>query len=142
MGVPRAESERGRMKLDTLLRAAQILSVQPACTMPLATLHACLTDEIGREAGTYAQMHAELKKRPQSFMVMEAPSLVEDTSYAALNGFTWVTLAEKPAEDRDALAIAGTTLTELWARTETDPAMRELLLEGARQIEVLGANFP
>lgn len=138
MGVPRAESERGRMKLDTLLRAAEILSVQPACTMPLAALHTCLTDEIGHDAGTYAQMHAELKKRPQSFMVLEAPSLVEDASYASLRGFTWVTLAESQAHDRDALAMAGTTLTELWARTEADPTLREMLREGARQIESLG----
>lgn len=141
MGMPRAESERGHMKLDTLLRAAQILSVQPACTMPLATLHACLADEIGREAGTYAQMHAELKKRPQSFMVLEAPNLVEDEAYEALTGFTWVTLAENAVDDRDALAMAGTTLTELWARTELDPALREQLLDGARQIEALGEVF-
>jgi hypothetical protein len=137
MGVPRADSERGRMKLDTLLRAAQILSVQPACTMPLTTLHACLAAEIGRDAGTYAQMYAELKKRPQSFMVLEAPSLVEDEAYEALTGFTWVTLAESTSEDRDALAMAGTTLTELWARTDMDPALREQLLNGARQLEAL-----
>lgn len=141
MGVPRAESERGRMKLDTLLRAAQILSGQPAGTMPLATLHACLADEIGPEAGTYAQMHAELKKRPQSFMVLEAPNLVEDDAYASLTGFTWVTLAENAVDSRDALAMAGTTLTDLWARTEMDPALRELLLDGARQIEALAEIF-
>ena len=131
------------MKLDALLRAAQILAAHPAGTMPLADLHICLADEIGAEAGTYAQMHAELKKRPQSFMVLEAPRLIEDEHYegAGLRQCTWVTLAEGPTDEQDALSIAGSTLTELWARTDTDSSLREYLTEGARQLEALGCIF-
>ena len=132
------------MNLDALLRAAQILGSQPARTMPLARLHACLTRELGNDAGTYAHIHAELKKRPQSFMVLEAPRLTADDAYesvlegAGVSGCTWVTLAEGPGEDLDALGVATATLTELWTRIEADPTLREYLLHAAQQLEALG----
>ena len=135
------------MNLDALLRAAQILRDRPACTMPLAKLHASLSGELGRDAGTYAQMHAELKKRPQSFMVLESPPLIDDADYesllmeAGVGGCTWVTLAEGPGEDLDALGVATATLTELWSRTDADPSLREYLLHAAQQLESLGESL-
>jgi hypothetical protein len=133
------------MNLDTLVRAAQILRAQPACTMPLARLHACLTEEIGSDAGTYAHVHAELKKRPQSFMVLEPPKLIEDDSYesalerAGLGACTWIALVEAPSdEEEDMLGLAGATLSELWAQTDSDPALREYLVHAARQLEAVG----
>ena len=132
------------MNLDALLRAAQILRSQPARTMPLGRLHACLADELGNDAGTYAHIQAELKKRPQSFMVLEVPRLTADDAYesvlegAGVSGCTWVTLAEGPGEDLDALGVATATLTELWTRIEADPTLREYLLHAAQQLEALG----
>jgi hypothetical protein len=132
------------MNLDALLRAAQILGSQPARTMSLARLHACLAGELGSDAGTYAHIHAELKKRPQSFMVLEAPRLTADDAYesvlegAGVSGCTWVTLAEGPGEDLDALGVATATLTELWTRIEADPTLRDYLVNAAQQLEALG----
>jgi hypothetical protein len=132
------------MNLDALLRAAQILRSHPARTMPLMRLHACLADELGSDAGTYAHVHAELKKRPHSFMVLEAPRLTADDASesvlegAGVSGCTWVTLAEGPGEDLDALGVATATLTELWSRIDADPTLGEYLLHAAQQLEALG----
>ena len=112
--------------------------------MPLARLHACLTEEIGDNVGTCDQVRADLKKRPGSFVVAEAPGLVEDETYApllenaGLSKCTWVSLTEASAPDfEDPLGMAGATLSELWTRTESDPALREYLVHAARQLEAL-----
>ncbi|MGQ0561951.1 MAG: hypothetical protein ACT443_08775 [Gemmatimonadota bacterium] len=134
------------MKLDTLLRAAQILRSQPAYAMPLARLHARLAEEFGGEAGSYARMYQELKKRPQSFMVLDSPRLVEDDRYddllegTGLGACTRVALAEAIEEEAPgALNMAGATLAELWPKTEADPVLREYLAQAMRELEAISA---
>jgi hypothetical protein len=131
------------MKLDALLRVAQILRSQPAYTMPLARLHRCLAEELGTDAGTYAQMYQELKKRPHSFMVLDSPRLLDHEAYGALleeaglGACTRIALADLGAgEDlTSAISIAGATLSELWLRAETDPVLREYLVQAATEME-------
>lgn len=131
------------MKLDTLLRVAQILRSQPAYTMPLSRLHKCLAEELGPEAGTYAQMYHELKKRPQSFMVLDSPRLLDHEAYgglfddAGLGACTRIALAELGAGDdlTSAVSIASATLSELWTRADTDPVLRDYLVQAAREME-------
>lgn len=135
------------MKLDTLLRVAQILRNQPAYSMPVTKLHACLTAEVGGDAGTYAQMLYALKQRPESFMVLEAPALIEDDSYsrlldqAGLGACARVVLAESP-DPVDAVGLAAVTLAELWARRGDDPAIRDYVAEATRRLAELTAATP
>ncbi|MGQ0813681.1 MAG: hypothetical protein ACT4O1_04375 [Gemmatimonadota bacterium] len=137
------------MNLNALLRAAQILQSQPTYTMTLTRLHACLAEEIGSEAGSYAQMYLELKKRPRSFMVIDAPRLIDSEEYeqllegAGLGPCTRVGLAEVGAEpDRSgALGLAGSTLTELWQKTEGDPELRAYLSHAASELERISSQL-
>ena len=130
------------MKLDALLRAAQILRSQPAGTMPLSRLHKCLAEEIGPDAGTYAQIYLELKKRPQSFMVLDSPRLLEHDAYgsvledAGLGACTRIALAELGAgDDGSAISIASATLSELWTRADADPVLRDYLVQAANEMD-------
>src|SRR5688500_10530258 len=106
------------MKLNALVRVAQILRSQPAYTMPLPRLHKCLAEELGTEAGTYAQMYHELKKRPYSLMVLDAQRLLDHDDYGAvvedsgLGACTRIALAELGTDDdgSSALSLACITL--------------------------------
>src|SRR5687767_6702537 len=138
------------MKLNALVRVAQILRSQPAYTMPLPRLHKCLAEELGTEAGSYAQMYHELKKRPYSFMVFDSPRLFDHDDYGSvledsgLGVCTRVALAELGTDDggSSALSLACITLTELWARADTDPLLREYLTQAASEMERLSETLP
>jgi hypothetical protein len=137
------------MKLNALVRVAQILRSQPAYTMPLSRLHMCLAEELGAEAGTYAQMYHELKKRPHSFMVLESPRLLDDGDCPAaieampLETGTRVSLAELDDDDGgSALSLACVTLSELWARADADPLLREYLAQAASEMERISKTLP
>jgi hypothetical protein len=143
------------MKIDTLLRAAQILRTQPARSMALVKLHSRLTDELGTDAGTYAQLYAELKKRPESFLLLDMPRLLDGAQRwpkqvreeygsvlegAGLGACVRVALNELPhSEVDDALSLASSTVSELWAGLETDATLREYLQRAADQLEEISA---
>lgn len=144
------------MKLEAILRAAQILRAQPAYAMPLVKLHARLAEELGTDAGTYAQIYLQLKKRPQSFMVVDSPRLLDGTDYwpaqvrgeyaavlegAGLGACVRVALTEVAVEDAQsgAIALAGTTMTELWNAGEHDPVVREYVARATRELEEISS---
>jgi hypothetical protein len=144
------------MKVEAILRAARILRAQPAYAMPLAKLHARLAEELGTDAGTYAQIYLQLKNRPQSFLVVDSPRLLEGTDYwpaqvrdeydaalevAGLGACVRVALTEVAAEDAQpgAIALAGATMTELWQAGEYDPVMREYVARAARELEEISS---
>lgn len=143
------------MKLDALLRAAQILRAQPAYTMPLAKLHARLAEELGSGAGTYAQMYRQLKNRPESFMLVDSPRLLSGpqvwpsearADYDAaledvgLGACVRVALTEFSVEETPgAIGLAATTMNELWLAGEADPVIREYVLRASRELEEISS---
>lgn len=144
------------MKLDALLRAAQILRSQPAYAMPLVKLHARLVEELGPDLGSYADVYQQLKNRPQSFLVIDSPKLLPDNTAwprqvreaydvaldgAGLGAYVRVALTELPAEtgQEDALAVAGATLGDLWTVFAKDATLRELITRAAQQLEEISA---
>lgn len=145
------------MKLVAVLRAAQILRAQPAYTMPLAKLHARLAEELGPDAGTYAQVYLQLKNRPHSFMLVDSPRLLEGGSWpaevredygAALEGTglgacVRVALTEFPGEETqpDAIAVAAATMNELRMAAGDDPVIREYVARAARELEEISAQL-
>jgi len=145
-----------RMKLDALLRAAQILRSQPACAMPLVKLHARLAQELGPDLGSYADLYSQLKNRPQSFLIIDSPRLLPDTggwprhvreAYdvalqgAGLGACVRVALTELPNEGRDGdpLAFAGATVGELWAAADKDPTLLAFVTRAAQQLQEICA---
>ena len=136
------------MKLDTLLRAAQILRLQPSYAMPLARLHSCLAEELGGDAGTYGEVYRELKKRPQSFIVLDAPRLLTAGGYHELGdealpaACARVSLTEFADDDppTDALGLAAATVSELWQRTTTDSVLRDHVAGVAEELEAIIAQ--
>jgi hypothetical protein len=141
------------MKLEVLLRAAEILRSQPAYTMSLAKLHAQLVEDLGAGASTYAQTYADLKNRPQSFMLLDTPKLLDSAdswpaqvreqydealNTAGLGACVRVMLAEQTNEvSNDVLALANATLAEL-SRC-SDPIMLEHLARATEAIEEISA---
>lgn len=125
------------MKLDALLRAAKILRTQPCYAMPLARLHACLTDELGSGAGTYGDVYRELKKRPESFMVLEPDPVLEP----GLGSYVHVTLIEDTVADDpcDVVAMATATLNELWQRASADNVIQDYLAHATDQLAQLNS---
>ena len=144
------------MKLEAILRAAQILRAQPSYAMPLAKLHTRLAEELGTDAGTYAQIYLQLKNRPQSFMVVDSPRLLDGTDYwpaqardeydavldvAGLGACVRVALTEVAVQDEQpgAIALAGATMSELWNAGEHDPIMRERVARATRELEEISS---
>lgn len=143
------------MNLDTLLRAAQILRAQPACTMSLLELHARLRTELGAAAGTYAQLQRELKRRPQSFLLFDSPRLTDATrgwpahvredydralENSGLADGLRVALTELPMQTPDGpLGMAGNTVGELWRCAEQDAIMRQFLDSAASKLEEISS---
>lgn len=131
------------MKLDALVRAAQILRSQPGYVMPLAKLHACLAAELGGDAGTYGDVYRELKKRPHSFMVLDGPRLLIDAECnellegAGLGTCARVSLADGGLDGApaDALGLATATLGELWQRAGADAVLYDYLSRAAEELE-------
>lgn len=157
MGLPRIECNRQRMKIDAILRAAQILRAQPTFAMPLGELHSRMLAELGRDAGSYAEFCALLKKRPASFIIIDSPRLADADSawprqvrerYRSalaetdLGVFARVALAELPgASVEDVLAMAGRTINGLWQATSDDPILRAALARASYQLDELSAQL-
>jgi hypothetical protein len=127
------------MSLDALLSAARILQSQPGYTMPLVRLHAQLVRELGAHAGSYGQIYQALKKRTDSFAILDAPRVlgtddwpggVREAYDAALDGAGFgscvrVMLTEMPLTDdrSNLLAALGLTLAHLATSTAGDCAL-------------------
>lgn len=119
------------MRLDALLRAADILRAQPCYAMPLAKLHACLTDELGPGTGSYADIYLALKKRPQSFMVLEPDPVLEP----GLGNYVHVTLIEDvPPAESGLMGLAAETISDLWQRGAADPVLHDYLARASTEI--------
>jgi hypothetical protein len=143
-----------RMKLDALLRAAQMLRAQPAHTMPLVTLHARLYNELGAGVGTYAEVYQQLKNRPQSFSVIDSPRLLDATDSwpqhvreeygpaletVGIGSCMRVTLTEPTGDgaNADAIAMAGETISGLWRAAEGDAELRDYLARATDALEAI-----
>ena len=146
------------MNVESVLRAAQILRMQPACTMSVRSLHARLQGELGPDAGSYAQVYHRLKNLPHSFVVIDAPQFLPGADIwpaqlreeynsalegAGLGSCARVALAEvTPDELRGgALGLASRTVAELWSIAQGDPVLREYLSAVAQQLEEISATL-
>lgn len=128
--------------------------------MALNKLYARLAEELGADAGSYADVYHQLKNRPQSFMLIDSPKLLPDTSAwprqvreeydvalrnAGMGACVRVALTEVPSASgpADALALAGATLNDLWTAVARDPAMRDFVTRAAKQLEeIIAATAP
>jgi hypothetical protein len=142
------------MSLDALLCAARILQSQPGYTMPLARLHAQLVRELGGHAGSYGQIYQALKKRTDSFVLLDAPRVlgtdgwpggVREAYDTALEGAGYgscvrVMLTETPvpAECGDLLAALGSTLADLTTSCAHDGALTSYLARATLAAAELG----
>jgi hypothetical protein len=141
-----------RMIIDAVLRAARILQTQPGYTMPLIRLHARLVRELGPDAGSYGQIYQQLKKRTDSFALIDTPKLlggieswpglVQEAYDAALEGAglgscVRVTLVEIPtqAETCDLITALNVTLAELASHCEGDDALAAYVEQATQQLD-------
>jgi hypothetical protein len=140
-----------RMLIDTVLRAARILHSAPGYSMPLSRLHAQLVRELGPGAGSYGEIYQQLKKRTDSFIIVDSARLLTGTdgwpggvreaydsalSHAGLGSCVRVTLTEPPIDGGagDLLAAVGATLAELAATAPRDHALNGYVELGAQQL--------
>jgi hypothetical protein len=129
-----------RMLIEVVIRAAHILRRQPGYSMPLTRLHAQLVHELGPQAGSYAEIYQQLRRRTDSFAFFNAPralssgdtwrGIVRDGSAAALDSagmgsVVRVALTEAlPREEASDLAAAlNTTMSELAALCAQDTTL-------------------
>lgn len=143
------------MSLDALLSAARILRSQPGYAMPLARLHAQLVRELGPHAGSYAQIYQALKKRTDSFVMVDAPRIlgadgwpggVREAYDAALEGAglgccvrVMLTETPRPEETADLLAALSATLAELTVAAAGDDALAGFVECAAHQVAEIGS---
>lgn len=140
------------VSIETVVRAAQILRTQPACTMSLTSLHGRLREELGAAAGTYAQIYHQLKQLSDSFLLIDAPLLLHGTEAwpaqvreeyntalesAGLGACTRVALTDQHNREPQpgAVSLASMTMGELWTLAEDDSVLRDLLARAAQQLE-------
>jgi hypothetical protein len=143
-----------RMLIDVVVRAARILQAQPGYTMPLFRLHAQLVSELGPEAGSYAQIYQQLKKRTDSFALLDTPRLLSGTDTwpgllreaydsvlerTGLGSCVRITLTEteQPQDSCDLMAALSVTLGELAARCSEDQALSAYVAAGNEQLTEL-----
>ena len=142
------------MSLDALLCAARILQSQPGYTMPLVRLHAQLVRELGANVGSYGQIYQALKKRTDSFALVDAPRVlgmdrwpggVREAYDAALAGAglgscVRVMLTETPeaAESCDLVAALSVTLADLTIGSAADGALADYLECATREVVAIG----
>lgn len=140
------------MKMELLVRAAQILRTEPAYTMPAVKLHTRLVAELGSEAGSYAEMHQMLKHRADSFILLDAPRLLPsaeawpaqiraeyEAALKATGSCTRVALLETAASaaDNGALSMAGRTLSSLWPAAQSNDSLRALIRSALEELAEL-----
>lgn len=139
------------MSLDALLFAARILQAQPGYSMPLVHLHARLVRELGVRAGSYGEIYQALRKRTDSFAIVDAPRVLggidnwpgavreaydSALEQAGLGSCVRVVLTETPvAEGAGLLAALSFTLAELAHSVGADRALAGYLERGALEVD-------
>jgi hypothetical protein len=143
-----------RMLIDAVLRAARILQTSPGYSMPLARLHAQLIRELGPQAGSYGEIYQQLKKRTDSFIVIDAarvlsgadnwPSVVREAydsalEHAGMGACARVTLtsAQEGECNCELVAEIGATVATLTACCDGDEALAAYVERAARQLAEL-----
>ena len=125
------------MSMQSILRAAEILRLQPSGAMPAPQLHARLVREIGDAAGTYAEMCHLLKNRPQSFMVLDVPYGAVLRA-AGIETETKIALVEHDEQARSAIGLAGQSVGSLWLNAQHDDQLRAFLSGALEQLVEIG----
>ena len=123
--------------MQSILRAAEILRLQPGAAMSAPQLHARLVRELGPAAGSYAEMCHLLKNRPQSFMVLDAPycALLKD---AGIESEARVALVENDDPSTSALDVASQSMGSLWQNAQHDEELRAFLSGALEQLVEIG----
>lgn len=150
------------MLIETILRAAQILRAQPGYTMTLSSLHAQLVAELGPRAGSYAEIYQQLRRRTDSFVLLNAPRFLAAESWrgvlresgagepGAAGSFVRVALTEPLGEeDSDLVAAVNATVSALAACCVNDltlaPYVERAAIEAAelsRALANAGTGHP
>jgi hypothetical protein len=142
------------MLIDTVLRAARILQGTPGYSLPLARLHAQLVRELGAEAGSYGEIYQQLKKRTDSFIVLDAARVLDGSDnwpllireeydsaleHAGLGSCVRVSLAaaQEGEQTCDLMGALGATLAELTIAATGDEALTGYVERAAQQLAEL-----
>jgi hypothetical protein len=142
------------MLIDAVLRAARILQSAPGYSMPLVRLHAELSRELGSDAGTYREIYQQLKKRTDSFIVVDAarvldgsdswPYLVREAYDSALENAGMgscvrvsLTSAEEGGASCDLLTALGATVASLAIAATGDETLTAYVERAAQQLAEL-----
>lgn len=143
-----------RMLIDAVLRAARILQTTPGYSMPLARLHAQLIRELGPEAGSYGEIYQQLKKRTDSFIVIDSarvlagadswPTPVREAydsalEHAGMGACARVTLTAAEEGERTCALVSeiGTTVAALSESCAGDESLAAYVERAARQLALL-----
>jgi hypothetical protein len=142
------------MLIDAVLRAARILQSAPGYSMPLVRLHAQLVRELGSAAGTYGEIYRQLKKRTDSFIVVDGarvldgsekwPYLVREAYDSALENAglgscvrVSLTAAEGSEHSCELLAVLGATISDLALAATGDETLTVYVERAAQQLTEL-----
>ncbi len=142
------------MLIEVILRAAHILRAQPGYTMTLSSLHAQLVTELGPQAGSYVEIYQHLRKRTDSFVLLNAPRLLSPEGWlgvvhengagstGAAGSCMRVALTEPlDGEDSDLVAAVNATISTLAACCVNDltlaPYVERAAVEAAELSRVL-----
>lgn len=139
------------MLIETILRAAHILRAQPGYTMTLSSLHAQLVAELGPRAGSYAEIYQQLRKRTDSFVLLNAPRFLAAEGWRgvlhesgageaeAAGAFVRVALTEPLGEeDSDLVAAVNATISTLAACCAQDQTLAPYIERAAVEAAELG----
>ena len=147
-----------RMLIDAVLRAARILQATPGSSMPLVRLHAQLLRELGPAAGSYGEIYQQLKKRTDSFMVVDEarvltgadswPGFVREAyntalEHAGLGSCARVSLtsAQDGEPSCELLTALAATLADLTAGAAGDEAMSDYVERAGQQLAELNRTI-
>ncbi len=147
-----------RMLIDAVLRAARILQAIPGSSMPLVRLHAQLVRELGPAVGSYGEIYQQLKKRTDSFIVVDEarvlagadgwPGLVREAydsalEHAGLGSCARVSLtsAQDGEPSCELLTALAATLADLTTGAASDEAMSEYVERAGQQLAELNRTI-
>ena len=139
------------MLIDAVLRAARILQAIPGSSMPLVRLHAQLVRELGPAVGSYGEIYQQLKKRTDSFIVVDGarvlagadswPGRVREAydsalQHAGLGSCAHVSLTSAPDGQPtcELLTALAATLAELTPGASDDQAMSDYVELAGQQL--------
>jgi hypothetical protein len=147
-----------RMLIDAVLRAARILQAIPGSSMPLVRLHAQLVRELGPAVGSYGEIYQQLKKRTDSFIVVDEarvlagadgwPGVVREAydsalEHAGLGSCARISLtsAQDGEPSCELLTALAATLADLTNGAAGDETMSEYLERAGQQLAELNRTI-